>query len=377
MATGPWPASGSRVTSPRTDPDAGRCTNRRQTTHIPVDPAEAVRPHAPHGLARVISDDHPARPDRRRVGRLRLVPQAARPKRPPAGPHLAQHLPPLLRRSAALGRARLASRALAIRRGGAASHRDGRGARLARRDDREYGQYLGRSNAARRDAPPGDSARNHGSRGLGTRGTHEGATSPRRRAWCRVAMGAVAEPVCPTCGRGPSYGCRALPVLRILVALRAFTAFVLALLALDLGVFHRHAHAVSFREATAWSAVWVALALVFNYLFYLYARAAFASSERLLAVPGFDPDARRGRPLSSSSPGTSSRSRWPSTTSSCSSWSSPSSPFRRSTSTACSTTASSARSSSARSSSPWARCSCSTDGSSSPSASSSSRPASR
>ena len=71
----------------------------------------------------------------------------------------------------------------------------------------------------------------------------------------------------------------------------AFTAFVLALLALDLGVFHRHAHAVGFKEATAWSAIWVALALVFNYLFFLYARAAFASSERLAAVPGFDPEA--------------------------------------------------------------------------------------
>jgi len=43
-----------------------------------------------------------------------------------------------------------------------------------------------------------------------------------------------------------------------------FTAFILALLALDLGVFHRKAHAVSLREATVWSAVWIALALAFN-----------------------------------------------------------------------------------------------------------------
>ena len=43
-----------------------------------------------------------------------------------------------------------------------------------------------------------------------------------------------------------------------------FTLFVLAMLALDLGVFHRRAHAVSLREAAAWSAVWVALALLFN-----------------------------------------------------------------------------------------------------------------
>ena len=44
----------------------------------------------------------------------------------------------------------------------------------------------------------------------------------------------------------------------------AFNAFVLAMLALDLGVFHRKAHAVSMREAGIWSAVWVALALAFN-----------------------------------------------------------------------------------------------------------------
>ena len=49
-----------------------------------------------------------------------------------------------------------------------------------------------------------------------------------------------------------------------------FTAFVLAVLALDLGVFHRKAHVVSVREAAVWSAVWVALALLFNYLFYRY-----------------------------------------------------------------------------------------------------------
>ena len=50
-----------------------------------------------------------------------------------------------------------------------------------------------------------------------------------------------------------------------------FTAFVLVLLALDLGVVHRHAHVVTFRESLIWSVVWVALALAFNYGFYLYA----------------------------------------------------------------------------------------------------------
>ena len=39
---------------------------------------------------------------------------------------------------------------------------------------------------------------------------------------------------------------------------------MLALLALDLGVFNRRPHAVRFREAAAWSAFWVALSLAFN-----------------------------------------------------------------------------------------------------------------
>lgn len=44
-----------------------------------------------------------------------------------------------------------------------------------------------------------------------------------------------------------------------------FTLFVLALLALDLGVFHRQSHEVSTREALTWSAVWISIALVFNF----------------------------------------------------------------------------------------------------------------
>jgi len=43
-----------------------------------------------------------------------------------------------------------------------------------------------------------------------------------------------------------------------------FNVFVLAMLALDLGVFHRKAHVVSLKESLAWTVVWVALALVFN-----------------------------------------------------------------------------------------------------------------
>lgn len=43
-----------------------------------------------------------------------------------------------------------------------------------------------------------------------------------------------------------------------------FTLLVLALLALDLGVFHRKAHTVSFRQALGWSIFWIVLALLFN-----------------------------------------------------------------------------------------------------------------
>src|SRR5436305_13395185 len=42
-----------------------------------------------------------------------------------------------------------------------------------------------------------------------------------------------------------------------------FGLFILSMLALDLGVLNRRAHAVKYREATLWSVVWVTLALVF------------------------------------------------------------------------------------------------------------------
>jgi len=43
-----------------------------------------------------------------------------------------------------------------------------------------------------------------------------------------------------------------------------FVVFILAMLGLDLGVFHRKQHKVSFREALIWSTVWIGLAMVFN-----------------------------------------------------------------------------------------------------------------
>jgi TerC family integral membrane protein len=47
-----------------------------------------------------------------------------------------------------------------------------------------------------------------------------------------------------------------------------FVVFVLLMLALDLGVFHRKAHVVGVREALAWSAVWIALGLTFSLFVY-------------------------------------------------------------------------------------------------------------
>jgi tellurite resistance protein TerC len=44
----------------------------------------------------------------------------------------------------------------------------------------------------------------------------------------------------------------------------SFLALVLAMLALDLGVFHRREHRVELREAVVWSILWTAVALVFN-----------------------------------------------------------------------------------------------------------------
>src|SRR4029077_19095231 len=50
----------------------------------------------------------------------------------------------------------------------------------------------------------------------------------------------------------------------------AFLLFVLAMLALDLGVFNRRSHVVSFKEAATWSVVWVILAMIFNALLFVF-----------------------------------------------------------------------------------------------------------
>jgi tellurite resistance protein TerC len=54
----------------------------------------------------------------------------------------------------------------------------------------------------------------------------------------------------------------------------AFNVFILLMLALDLGVFHKKAHAVTVKEAIIWSIVWIILALLFNVGVFLVAGQA-------------------------------------------------------------------------------------------------------
>ena len=50
----------------------------------------------------------------------------------------------------------------------------------------------------------------------------------------------------------------------------AFIAFVILMLAIDLGVFHRKTHSVSFKESLAWTVVWVGLAMIFSAVVYFW-----------------------------------------------------------------------------------------------------------
>lgn len=63
-----------------------------------------------------------------------------------------------------------------------------------------------------------------------------------------------------------------------------FTLFVLGMLALDLGVFHRDAHVVGFKEALGWSIFWISLALLFGYGLYQYGLYKFPLDARLAGL---------------------------------------------------------------------------------------------
>lgn len=73
-----------------------------------------------------------------------------------------------------------------------------------------------------------------------------------------------------------------------------FTLFVLGMLALDLGVFHRQAHEVSVKEAAVWSVVWISLAMLFCAGFWKYTHHKLPTYEPLiteLASKGITGDA--------------------------------------------------------------------------------------
>jgi len=74
-----------------------------------------------------------------------------------------------------------------------------------------------------------------------------------------------------------------------LAAYAIFLGIIIVLLALDLGVFHRKAHAPTFKEALRWTFVWVSVALAFNVLVYvLYENHIFGlgTAVPVLGKPG-------------------------------------------------------------------------------------------
>ena len=73
----------------------------------------------------------------------------------------------------------------------------------------------------------------------------------------------------------------------------AFVGFVVLMLALDLGVFHRQAHVVTVKEALAWSAVWATLGLAFTvFVYFGYQAHWFDLGNSVDAVDGLVNDGR-------------------------------------------------------------------------------------
>jgi tellurite resistance protein TerC len=71
----------------------------------------------------------------------------------------------------------------------------------------------------------------------------------------------------------------------------AFIAFVLLMLALDLGVFHRKAHVITVKEAFAWSGVWLTLGVAFAvFLYFAYDAQWFGLGSVADAVDGLRND---------------------------------------------------------------------------------------
>lgn len=70
----------------------------------------------------------------------------------------------------------------------------------------------------------------------------------------------------------------------------SFSVFLLAVLAVDLGVFHKKPHEVSIKEASMWTALWISIALIFGFLFYLYSKQKFLSHPALLSSLNVQPE---------------------------------------------------------------------------------------
>lgn len=56
----------------------------------------------------------------------------------------------------------------------------------------------------------------------------------------------------------------------IVILWTAFNVFVLGMLALDLGVFHKKSEVISVKNALAWTGIWITLAMAFNLFVYMY-----------------------------------------------------------------------------------------------------------
>ena len=67
-----------------------------------------------------------------------------------------------------------------------------------------------------------------------------------------------------------------------------FLVLVFFFLAIDLGVFHRKAHAVSFKESAIWTVVWMSMALLFCFGFYEYCLHKFTTDPQYQLIQGFD-----------------------------------------------------------------------------------------
>lgn len=67
------------------------------------------------------------------------------------------------------------------------------------------------------------------------------------------------------------------------------TALVLTVLVIDLGVFNKKAHVLSFKESLIWTATWFVLAMAFCFAFYLYSQNLFITNPIYSNISGFNP----------------------------------------------------------------------------------------